>query len=126
MWFVRHVRDPGHSVREHRRSHVLGSGNYESCLLFEDYFLWARMLMKGYHLANLPYILVETEVDLGYFSRRGGIAYVRKEIYLMQKLKKIGFLSLVGTGIFLLSRLPMRILPLKVRQYLYKVFLRHP
>ena len=120
-------RNPlNHPTVMFRKSHVLASGNYEACLLFEDYFLWAKMLMSGYHLANLPYVLVETEVDLGYFSRRGGIAYVRKEIYLIQKLRKIGFLSSIDTGIFFLSRLPMRLLPLKVRQCLYKVLLRHP
>ena len=82
--------------------------------------------MSGYHLANLPHVLVETQVDPGYFSRRGGIAYVRKELYLLKKLKKIGFLSPVDTGIFIFSRLPMRLLPLKARQRLYKALLRNP
>lgn len=119
-------RNPlNHPTVMFRKSHVLGSGNYEPCLLFEDYFLWARMLMKGYHLANLPCVLVETDVNPGYFSRRGGIAYVRKELYLLQKLRNIGFLSLVDTGTFILSRLPIRLLPLAVRQRLYKAFLRN-
>ena len=119
-------RNPlNHPTVMFRKSHVLGSGNYESCLLFEDYFLWARMLMKNYHLANLPQVLAETDVNCEYFSRRGGIAYVRKELYLLEKLRKIGFLSLVDTVIFIFSRLPMRLLPLKARWHLYKTILRN-
>lgn len=119
-------RNPlNHPTVMFRKPHVLASGNYEPCQFFEDYFLWARMLMSGYHLANIPHVLVETQVDPGYFSRRGGIAYVRHELYLLQQLKKIGFLSYVDTSIFILSRLPMRLLPLKARQRLYKDFLRN-
>ena len=119
-------RNPlNHPTVMFRKSDVLASGNYEPCPLFEDYFLWARMLMSGYHLASLPHVLVETKVDPSFFSRRGGVSYVIKELNLMKKLRNIGFLSPVDTSIFTLSRLPMRLLPLKARQHFYQAFLRH-
>ena len=80
--------------------------------------------MHGYHVANLPQVLVETEIDSDYFARRGGTGYVRKELHLLEKLRQIGFLSSFDTGIFVLSRLPMRLLPLVARRRLYKAFLR--
>jgi len=119
-------RNPlNHPTVMFRKSHVLGSGSYQPCMLFEDYFLWARMLMSGYQLANLPHVLVETSVDPQYFSRRGGFAYIRNEFNLLLQLSKIGFLSPVDMVIFFLSRIPIRILPIRTRQNFYKSFLRH-
>ena len=118
-------RNPlNHPTVMFRKSHALSCGNYKPCLLFEDYFLWARMLMLGYQLANLPQVLVETQVGPQYFSRRGGIAYVRNELNLLKHLKAIGFLSSIDASIFILSRIPVRLLPLNIRQRLYKLFLR--
>jgi glycosyltransferase involved in cell wall biosynthesis len=119
-------RNPiNHPTVMFRKSHVLESGNYEPCQLFEDYFLWARMLVHGYHLANLPQVLAETKVDAEYFSRRGGTKYVRKELRLLEKLGEIGFFSFLDTSIFILSRLPIRLMPTGTRRRLYKLFLRN-
>jgi len=123
--FARRRNPLNHPTVMFRKSHVLASGNYETCLLFEDYLLWAQMLVLGYCLANLPTVLVETNVDLSYFSRRGGLSYTKKELYLLRKLKTIGFLSHVDAAIFILSRLPVRLLPLRLRHFLYKIFLRN-
>jgi len=109
-----------------RKYHVLASGNYESCPLFEDYLLWAKMLMRGYHLSNLPKVLVETEIDTDYFARRGGLYYIRQEIHLLSKLYTIGFFSRSRSIIFFLSRLPMRLIPKRLRQHSYKLMLRGP
>jgi hypothetical protein len=118
-------RNPiNHPTVMFRKSHVLASGNYEPCLLFEDYFLWARMMTQGYFIANLPHVLVETEIDSNYFARRGGIPYVIKELHLLKKLRQIDFLSSIDMSIFILTRLPVRLLPLIVRRYLYRAFLR--
>jgi glycosyltransferase involved in cell wall biosynthesis len=118
-------RNPmNHPTVMFRKSHVLASGNYESCPLFEDYFLWAKMLTQGYILSNLPEVLVETEVDLDYFQRRGGLTYVKNELNLAQKLRKIEFLSFFETTFFLLSRIPVRLAPVFIRKYLYRILLR--
>ena len=86
-------RNPlNHPTVMFRKSHVLASGNYESCPLFEDYLLWVKMLVGRYHLSNLPKVLVETEIDTNYFARRGGLQNIRQEINLLSKLYKIGFL----------------------------------
>jgi len=123
--FAAKSRNPiNHPTVMFRKSHVLGCGNYESCPRFEDYFLWAKMLVHGHLLQNLPEVLVETNVNLNYFKRRGGLDYVRDEIRLVRKLTQIGFLSTLGASAFLASRLPMRLLPNAIRQYLYITFLR--
>ena len=107
-----------------RKSAVLASGNYESCLMFEDYFLWARMIKAGFRLANIPEVLVETQADSDYFRRRGGLKYLRYEFHFVKKLVAIGFLSQAERARFLLERLPFRILPKAIRSFLYQCFLR--
>jgi glycosyltransferase involved in cell wall biosynthesis len=118
-------RNPiNHPTVMFRKSHVLACGSYESCPLFEDYYLWTKMLLEGYCLSNLSEVLVETEVDSGYFARRGGLTYIKNELELLGKLRRIGFLSPFEASTFILSRLPMRLLPNVGRQYLYKALLR--
>ena len=118
-------RNPiNHPTAMLRRSHVLSVGNYQPCLLFEDYFLWIRLLLAGYRLANIPSALVETEVDSAYFARRGGISYLGHELALLQKIRDIGFLSPVGSMMFILTRLPVRVLPIKLRRICYQALLR--
>jgi len=107
-----------------RKSAVLASGNYQSCLFFEDYFLWSRMIKAGYKLANMPEVLVETQAGSAYFRRRGGLKYFQYELEFARKLSEIGFLSLKDMALFLLRRLPFRLLPQSVRSISYKIFLR--
>lgn len=118
-------RNPiNHPTVMFRKSHVLSCGNYESCDFFEDYLLWAKMLKNGYALRNLPEIFVETQVDLSYFQRRGGLRYVKHELTLIKRLWNIGFLSVPHMIIFFLSRVPIRLLPSIIRKQLYRLFLR--
>ena len=85
------IRNPiNHPTVMFRRSHVLACGSYESCDLFEDYYLWVKLLTRGYYLRNLPEVLVETDVDSEYFRRRGGLTYIKNECNLIRKLAKIG------------------------------------
>jgi glycosyltransferase involved in cell wall biosynthesis len=119
-------RNPlNHPTVMFRKSHVLASGSYQSCLMFEDYFLWARMLTRGYQLTNIPAVLVETWVDSAYFARRGGIAYLRHELRLLKKFRKSAFFSKTDTITFIATRLPMRIIPVGLRKYIYRSFLRN-
>ena len=118
-------RNPiNHPTVMFRKSVVIDSGNYQNCPFFEDYYLWAKILTKGYLLSNLPEVLVETEVSSDYFRRRGGVTYVRNELHLVQELRKIGFLSPIEASIFMLTRLPVRLVPVALRQHLYRTFLR--
>ena len=118
-------RNPmNHPTVMFRKNDVLACNSYEFCPLFEDYYLWAKMLTQGYLLSNLPEVLVETEIGPDYFRRRGGVTYVRNELRLVRKLRQIGFLSPMEAGIFILSRLPVRLVPISCRQYMYRTFLR--
>jgi glycosyltransferase involved in cell wall biosynthesis len=119
------IRNPiNHPTVMFRKSHILACGSYESCPLFEDYFLWAKLLTRGYVLRNLPEIFVETDVDSEYFRRRGGLAYIKNELNLIRKLEQIGFLNHFEACIFFLSRSPIRFTPVALRETLYRALLR--
>ena len=118
-------RNPlNHPTVMFRRSDVLAVGSYQPCLMFEDYFLWVRLLQANYQIANLASTLVETTVDTGYFLRRGGISYLRHEINLLSKFISIGYFSRVDALKFLAIRMPMRLLPSGIRKALYYSVLR--
>ena len=120
-------RNPvNHPTVMFRKADVLNCGNYQPCLYFEDYLLWARMLRFGYKIANIPQVLVETEVDLSYFYRRGWFKYLKSELDLLLRLRRIGFLSFFKAGIFLVSRLPLRVFPVRLRRLVYRFWLREP
>ena len=73
---------------------------------------------------NIAHVLVETDVNLDYFRRRGGPKYAKYEINLCKKLRQKGYFSAFNSIVFLMMRLPFRIMPGPIRQLLYFYFLR--
>lgn len=53
-----------------KRSALLESGGYLPLKLLEDYYLWLRMIVKGYKFTNLDQTLVYVRVGNGFESRR--------------------------------------------------------
>ena len=119
------IRNPlNHPTVMYRKSHVLSCGNYENCNLFEDYLLWAKIVNKGYQLANLCEPLVETTVDNEFFERRGGIKYVANEIALCKRFLDLKYFSRIDALIFLCARIPLRLVPNRCRKLIYLTVLR--
>jgi len=107
-----------------RKRDVLECGNYYDQSYFEDYHLWARMIKQQKLFVNLSQILVDTVVDDDYFRRRGGFRYVLNEISLARSLHKFDFFSTARMLIFILGRLPTRLMPTVYRRIIYKALLR--
>ena len=76
-----------------RKSAVMQAGNYQSCPLMEDTYLWARMLLAGAKCKNLDEPLVYVRVGKDMFSRRGGYAYLKKYAEGRRKVLETGFIS---------------------------------
>lgn len=76
-----------------RKNDVLAAGNYRDCLLFEDYDLWVRMLMKGFQLSNIPEILVYVRTGRTMLERRRGLFLLKRWIAFNNSLRKIRFIS---------------------------------
>ena len=94
-----------------RRSLVLAAGNYRSCLYFEDWDLWLRMLSQNLEIRNDYRVLVEARVGPKHLSRRHGVSYLKAEfLFLLRSAneKLIPWFCVISQ---FLVRLPLRILP---------------
>lgn len=67
-----------------KKSALLESGSYETMLLMEDYYLWLRMIAKGYKFANLNDVLVNVRIGNGFYNRRKSNVRI-KSCYKLQK-----------------------------------------
>lgn len=63
-----------------RKGAVLAAGGYQHFPLFEDYYLWVRMLMNGAKFYNIQESLLYFRSSSDMFKRRGGLKYVGTEV----------------------------------------------
>ena len=118
-------RNPlNHPTVMFRKSHVLSVGGYLDCKFFEDYHLWARLLLHGYSLANLDEVFVETVIEDGFFQRRGGISYLISEMRFLSEMLELDFMSFGEALSFAAIRFPTRLMPLPLRKHAYARWLR--
>ena len=76
-----------------KKSAVLKAGNYQSCLLMEDTYLWANMFLSGAKAKNIDDYLVYVRVGEDMFERRGGFSYFKKYKIGRKQVYKTGFIS---------------------------------
>ncbi len=122
--FARFRNPLNHMTVMFRKASVLAAGNYQPYAGFEDYELWARMLMRGQRFCNLDDVLVYVRCGNGMQQRRGGLRYLAEEIRLQRHFLKIGFLSKPQFLLNLVTRAPVRIAPLPLRSAFYQKMLR--
>jgi glycosyltransferase involved in cell wall biosynthesis len=121
------LRNPLNHMSVVLRKHaVLAAGNYEHVPGFEDYDLWVRMILKGFRFHNLSEPLILVRCGSGMQSRRGGLAYARREIALFRSFRDRGFLTTSEFARNVVIRVPLRILPDSLRDGLYRDWLRRP
>ncbi len=108
-----------------KKQDVIDAGNYIEMYLAEDYYLWCRMMVRGYIFANLPEILVYARTGTDMYKRRGGYKY-----YLsLKKLEEFKQKNKLTNRIDYLSTLSMRflihvLLPNKIRAIAFKCLAR--
>jgi glycosyltransferase involved in cell wall biosynthesis len=118
-------RNPlNHPTVMFRKSDILKVGSYEDFPLFEDYFLWIKLLQNGYIICNLDKILLHFRIGNDMIGRRHGIAYLKKEFLFLSAIKNLNFLKLNEFLFQVLLKLPIRLLPKRLLQYIYQIILR--
>lgn len=119
-------RNPfNHMAVMFKKSKVIQAGNYQDDRYFEDYALWARMLMAGARLDNLPEPIVWVRAGNKMLARRGGWAYAQYEWNAQQKFWKWGFINGFEMARNLLIRVPVRLMPSTLRGWIYTKQLRN-
>ena len=118
-------RNPlNHPVVMFRKEAVIKAGGYLHFPLFEDYYLWVRMLMNGARFYNVPESLLYFRFSPDMFKRRGGKKYALDEFRFQQFLFKSGFIGILCFVENVSIRFVSRIIPNGVRTVLYKKMLR--
>lgn len=107
-----------------KKDALLKAGGYKSCELFEDYYLWVRMLQAGCKAYNVQENLLYMRAGEELFARRGGLKYGIKAVSFKWKIHKMKFSSF---GDFVKSasiHFIVSIFPNKLRIFFYKKVLR--
>lgn len=118
-------RNPiNHPVVMFRKGAVLAAGGYQHFPLFEDYYLWVRMLMNGAKFYNVQESLLYFRSSPDMFKRRGGLKYVGTEVRFQNFLLRSHFISFPRYVQNVIIRVMTRIMPNRWRTFLYRKKLR--
>lgn len=118
-------RNPiNHPVVMFRKQAVLKAGGYQPFPLFEDYYLWARMLTQGQRFHNLQQSLLLFRRSPEMVRRRGGLTYAGNEIQFQKELHTIGYITTLEFIRNVCQRYFVRLAPNWIRSLLYKYLLR--
>lgn len=107
-----------------KKSAVLAAGGYLHLPLFEDYYLWVRMLVNGAKFYNIQESLLYFRTSEAMFMRRGGFKYALTEVKFLWIMHKIGYVNLITTIKSILIRFTVRVMPNSIRGLIYKKLLR--
>lgn len=110
-----------HAATMLRKEAVQAAGGYsEKYHLFEDYYLWARMLMRGSQGRNIPDTVMKVRAPADMYIRRGGKAYTQDMLRFFRWMLQCGWVTKKD---FLLSALPRALvyrMPNGMRKLIYK------
>lgn len=107
-----------------RRQRIIGHGGYTHFLLFEDYCLWAQLMMKGYRFYNIQESLLWFRTSDDVYARRGGWRYGITEIRFQKYLHNLGYISTTEMLENCAIRFISRITPNCLRKLIYIKLLR--
>lgn len=118
-------RNPiNHPVVMFKKSAVFAAGGYKHFPLFEDYYLWVRMLLNGAKFYNIQESLLFFRASTDMFKRRGGFKYACTEARFQWQIHRLGFISLPKTCLNVIVRFGTRVIPNNLRSWIYKNMLR--
>lgn len=112
-----------HMAVMYKKSSVLKAGNYQTCMLMEDTYLWVNMFNAGCTAVNIDDYLVYARIGKDMFERRGGWPYFKKYKEGRKKVWQTGYISFVDYYYTLLVQLVVALIPNKVRGWVFKKLL---
>lgn len=113
-----------HPVVMFKKSAVIAAGGYLHFPLFEDYYLWVRMLMNGARFYNIQESLLYFRFSPDMFKRRGGWKYAMDETRFQRFLFKRQFISFPELVKNVGVRFCVRLMSNSLRTFIYKKLLR--
>lgn len=112
-----------HPAVMYRKSKVLAVGGYQNYP--EDVFLWFKMMVSGCRFYNFQESLLWFRWSPDLYNRRGGWQYAKKEFWAQINAYQIGYVNLFELACNIVVRMTTRLLPNRIRQWIYLHFLRN-
>lgn len=107
-----------------KKNSILFAGGYRPFPLFEDYYLWVRLLINGAKFYNIQESLLFFRTSPDMYKRRGGLKHAINEIKFQNHIRKLGFISKLEFLQNISIRFIVRIIPNSIREIVYHKFLR--
>ncbi len=121
-----HRRSPVcHAAAFMRKSAVIKAGNYQHRQYYEDYNLWVRMILAGAKFYNVQEVLYDVRTTEEQLRRRGGFAYLRKELKYLREFYNMGFYTRKDLFINANIRIAARLMPQNLRSFVFKKIWNH-
>lgn len=112
-----------HMTVMYKRSAVLKAGNYQTCLLMEDTYLWVRMIQNGAVCRNIWEPLVYVRIGKDMYERRGGIVYFLKYREGRKRVRDTGYIGIFDYYYTLIVQLVVALVPGNVRGWIFRKML---
>jgi len=122
--YIKYRNPINHPSVAFRKKGVIDAGGYKPFPLFEDYYLWARMMVNGCKFANIPECLVNFRVSSDMYRRRGGFKYAKDSVKFQWTLHKLGLISVTSAIKSSFIRGVIYSIPNSLRTIIYKKLLR--
>lgn len=113
-----------HPTVMYKKSSVLQAGGYKDFPLFEDYYLWVRMLNNNVTACNIKQPLLYMRAGENMYRRRGGTKYLKKMWAFRKYLYKSGFCSKFDYFYTVAAQTAICLVPDNLRACLYQKLLR--
>ena len=113
-----------HPCVMYKKSAVEAAGGYQDFYLLEDYYLWIRMLQKGFIGYNLPKPLLWMRAGSGMYKRRAGWKYAKSQRMLFKYMKENGFITGSRYIVNTLIRCASSLSPNWLREFMFKTIMR--
>jgi len=114
-------RNPiNHPSVMYKKRTVEKAGGYKKMILFEDYYLWSRMILVGATFYNIQEPLVNMRAGYGQLKRRSGLKYAMNEITFQKELLNIDFINIYEFFRNISIRFTARVVPKSIVQLIYK------
>lgn len=126
---IRHyglTRNPlNHPAVIFRKKIIESVGSYQHFPLFEDWYLWARLMAQNYKLGNIQAPLVHFRTSSDMYKRRGGFKYAADSFRFQLTLHKLGLISYSQAIKSGMMRGIVYVMPNAIRRFIYKNLLRN-
>ena len=112
-----------HMTVMYKKKAVLDAGNYQSCPLMEDTYLWCRMMKNGVKCMNIAEPLVYARIGKDMFDRRGGWAYFKKYKTGKKMVYDTGYISWFDYSSVIVIQFFVALVPRRLRGWIFKKML---